>query len=149
IYDFSSPMSDRFGVDQHIRSPYMENYNLNLQQELTKHMVFQVGYVGAQGHKLFRFRDLNQPSQAAINAADLACDCINDYGSVNLSGPFNSAGIYYNYQESSANSNYNALQTSLRINQWHGLTTSINYSWSHSLDDASDGEDYVPNAAQP
>jgi hypothetical protein len=149
VYFTSGTMGDLFGADQHLRTPYLENYNLNLQQELTRHMVFQIGYVGAQGHKLYRFRDLNQPSQAAINAADLACDCINIYGSTNLSGPFNSAGIFYNYEESSANSNYNALQTSLRINQWHGLTSSINYSWSHSLDDASDGEDYVPNASQP
>jgi outer membrane receptor protein involved in Fe transport len=149
VYFTSGTMGDLFGFDQNIRTPYMENYNVNLQQELTRHMVFQIGYVGAQGHKLYRFRDLNQPSQAAINAADLACDCINIYGSPNLSGPFNSAGVYYNYEESSANSNYNALQTSLRINQWHGLTSSVNYTWSHSLDDASDGEDYVPNVSQP
>jgi Carboxypeptidase regulatory-like domain/TonB dependent receptor/TonB-dependent Receptor Plug Domain len=149
VYCCSSTMSDRFGVDQHMRTPYMENYNLNIQQELNRHMVLQVGYVGAQGHKLYRFRDLNQPSQSAINEADLNCGCINIYGSPFLTGPYNFAGIYFNYQEASANSNYHALQTSLRINQWHGLTSSINYSWSHSLDDASDGEDYVPNASQP
>jgi outer membrane receptor protein involved in Fe transport len=143
VYDFSSPMSDRFGVDQNLRSPYMENYNLNLQQELTKHMVLQIGYVGSQGHKLFRFRDLNQPTAAEINAYDyqtLGC-CV--------FGKYTSGGTYFNYQETSANSIYNALQTSLRINQWHGLTSTFNYSWSHSIDDSSDGEDFVPNAAQP
>ena len=146
VYGPASLMSDRFGIDQHIRTPYMENYNLNLQQEITKHMVLQVGYVGAQGHKLFRFRDLNQPSQAAVTAADLGCNCINVYG---VPGTYTTSGTYYNYQESSANSIYNALQASLRINQWHGLTSTFNYSWSHSIDDASDGEDYVPNASQP
>ena len=155
VYCCSSTMSDRFGVDQNMRTPYMENYNLNLQQELTRHMVFQIGYVGAQGHKLYRFRDLNQPSQSAINEADLNCGCINIYGFdptgtfPTIFGPYAPAGTYYNYQEASANSNYNALQTSLRINQWHGLTSTFNYSWSHSLDDASDGEDFVPNASQP
>jgi len=146
VYGFASLMSDRFGVDQHIRSPYLENYNLNLQQELTKHMVLEIGYVGSQGHKLFRFRDLNQPSQAQITAADLGCNCIND-GSV--PGRYTTAGTYFNYEESSANSNYDALQTSLRINGWHGLLSTLNYTWSHSIDDASDGEDFVPNAAQP
>jgi hypothetical protein len=143
VYDFASSISDRFGVDSKIRSPYMENYNLNLQQELTKHMVLQIGYVGSQGHKLFRFRDLNQPSAAQINAYDYHTNgcCV--------FGQFTSGGTYYNYQESSANSIYNALQTSLRINQWHGLTSTLNYTWSHSIDDASDGEDYVPNASQP
>jgi len=143
VYCCSSNMSDRFGVDQHMRTPYMENYNLNIQQELTRHLVLQVGYVGAQGHKLYRFRDLNQPTAAQINAYDYHTNgcCV--------FGAFTDGGTFYNYQEASANSNYNALQTSLRINQWHGLTSSINYSWSHSLDDASDGEDYVPNASQP
>ena len=32
--------------------------------------LLQVGYVGAKGTKLFRFRDINQPSQAQITAFD-------------------------------------------------------------------------------
>ena len=158
VFPDIAPMSDAFGVDSNIRSPYMENFNLNFQQELTHKMVFQIGYVGSSGHKLFRFRDINQPSQAQITACDLGTlpDCagppqIHD-GSVPRvfqSSPFFSPFFYINYEESSANSNYNALQTSLRVNGWHGLTSSVNYTWSHSIDDASDGEDFVPNASQP
>jgi outer membrane receptor protein involved in Fe transport len=160
VYGPASLMSDRFGVDQHIRSPYLENYNLNLQQELTRHMVVQIGYVGSQGHKLFRFRDLNQPSLAQIQqfnySAGSGFDPANPANG-NLSGcfctpgalPFLTAGTYFNYEESSANSNYNSMQASWRINGWHGLTSTLNYTWSHSIDDASDGEDFVPNAAQP
>jgi hypothetical protein len=147
VFPNIAPMSDAFGVDQNIRSPYMENFNLNFQQELSRKMVFQIGYVGSSGHKLFRFRDINQPSQAQITAADLNCGCILD-GEVPRALPL-SPFFYINYQESSANSKYNALQASLRINGWHGLTSSWNYSWSHSIDDASDGEDFVPNASQP
>ena len=160
VYCCSSTMSDRFGVDQHMRTPYMENYNLNFQQELTRHMVLQVGYVGAQGHQLYRFRDLNQPSLDQIQQFNYAAASgfdPNNPANGDISGcycspgalPFLSAGTFYNYQEASANSIYNALQTSLRINQWHGLTSSFNYSWSHSIDDSSDGEDFVPNVAQP
>ena len=32
---------------------------------------------------------------------------------------------------------------------WKGLTSTLNYNWSHSIDTASDGQDYVPHAAQP
>ncbi|MDP9146355.1 MAG: carboxypeptidase regulatory-like domain-containing protein [Acidobacteriota bacterium] len=147
VFPNVAPMADAFGVDPNIRTPYMQNFNLNFQQELTRKTVLQIGYVGSNGHKLFRFRDINQPSQAQIDAADLACACIND-GSV----PRRYAGspfFYINYQESSANSNYNALQTSLRVTDWHGFTSTLNYTWSHSIDDASDGEDFVPNASQP
>jgi hypothetical protein len=56
---------------------------------------------------------------------------------------------YIYWQESASNSVYNALQTTYRIDNWHGLTTVFNYTWSHSIDTASDGEDYVPNAAPP
>ena len=147
VYGAASPMGDAFGVDPKIRTPYMQNFNLNFQQELTRKTVFQIGYVGSNGHKLFRFRDINQPTQAQITAADLACACINIYGVPRryATSPF----FYINYQESSANSNYNALQTSLRLTDWHGFTSTVNYTWSHSIDDASDGEDFVPNASQP
>ena len=148
VYGFASPMSDAFGVDPHLRTPYMQNFNLNFQQELTRKTVFQIGYVGSNGHKLLRFRDINQPSQAQIDAADLgSSNGILDFG-VPRAYP-NSPFFYINYEEGSANSNYNAMQTSLRLTDWHGFTSTVNYTWSHSIDDASDGEDYVPNASQP
>jgi hypothetical protein len=108
-----------------------------------------VSYVGSQGHKLLRFRDINQPTQAEITAADLGCGCINDGTVPRHLAAAGSPYFYLNFLESSANSIYNSLQTSYRIDNWHGLTSTLNYTWSHSIDDASDGEDYVPNASQP
>ncbi|MEP6644785.1 MAG: TonB-dependent receptor [Acidobacteriaceae bacterium] len=141
---------DVFGFDRNIKTPYMENYNLNLQHQLSSKTVLQVGYVGSQGHRLWRFFDLAQPSEAQINAADLACGCINDYGSAARPLAGNPYGAFYALQENSTGkSNYNSLQASLRINGWHGITSFINYAWSKSLDNSSDGEDFVPNAAQP
>ena len=35
------------------------------------------------------------------------------------------------------------------MNGWHGVTSIVNYVWSRSLDNSSDGEDFEPNAAQP
>ena len=140
---------DIFAVDQKIKTPYMENYNLNIQQQITTKVALQVGYVGSQGHRLWRFFDINQPSQAAINSCDLslgvsACD----FAVPRVFG--NPAGSIYIFQENSTGkSNYNSLQASLRVNGWHGLTSVVNYVWSRSLDNSSDGEDFVPNAAQP
>jgi hypothetical protein len=138
-----------FTFDPHIHTPYMENYNLNLQRQLASKVVLQVGYVGSQGHRLWRFRDLNQPSAAQINAADVASG-FQDFGSAARPYRNNPDGTYYMLnQESTGKSNYNALQTALRINQWRGVTSIVNYAWSHSLDNSSDGEDFEPNAAQP
>ena len=122
--------TDVFTVDQKIRTPYIQVYNLNVQRELARNVALEVGYVGSAGRKLFRYRDINQLNPATGT------------------GRF-PALIYVNLFESSANSSYNSLQASLQIRNWHGLTSTLNYTWSHSIDTASDGQDYVPNATQP
>jgi hypothetical protein len=159
----------------------MENYNLNLQQQLSSKTVIQVGYVGSQGHRLWRFFDISQPNQATITATDLANAAASNYSFTDKegnphSGPCVTAGVptggpgcissfgvprnyigsnfpygaFYILQENSTGkSNYNALQTSFRVNGWHGVTSVVNFVWSRSIDNSSDGEDFVPNAAQP
>ncbi len=147
--DCSSQECDIFGVDPNIKTPYMENYNINIQQQIGSKTVLQVGYVGSQGHRLFRFYDINQPSNAAVTAADLGCNCINDFGVPRVFGDAG-VGAYYIYQEkSTGKSNYNSLQLSYKINGWRGITSMVNYVYSKSLDNSSDLEDFVPNAGQP
>ena len=156
--------TDAFTVAPNLRTPYVYNYNLNLQQELFRNTVLQVGYVGSAGRKLFRFRDINQPSQAQITAIDTFCGTTDDpnaRGSAECPGapiqgfttPLSNLApnlpFYVNQLETEATSNYNSLQISLSQRNWHGLNTQIAYTWSHSIDTASDGQDFVPNAAQP
>lgn len=123
--------TDVFTVDQNIRTPYIQVYNLNVQQELTNNVAVQIGYVGSQGRKLFRYRDINQPDPLT-----------------GAPSPFPQF-VYINQFESSASSSYNALQASVTFRNWHRLSSNVNYTWSHSIDNASDGQDYVPNATQP
>ncbi len=150
VYGSPSPLGSYFGADPHLRTPYVQNFNLNLQQALSSKAVLQVGYVGTKGTKLFRFRDINQPSQAQITAADLACGCILgfDAGSNAPRTAFPNF-FYVNQEESTAGSIYHSLQTSIRLSGLHGFTSQTNFVWSHSTDDASDLEDFIPNAAQP
>jgi len=154
VYTNYGPEGDFFSVDPKMRTPYVQNFNLNIQQQLGSRAVVQVGYVGAKGTKLFQFLDINQPTQAQITAADLACVpdqadgsyCPSAYGVSRTVAP---NFFYLNQEKSSANSIYHALQLSLRTNGWHGLTSQANYVWSHSIDTASDLEDFEPNQAQP
>jgi hypothetical protein len=44
---------------KNLRPQYAEQYNLTIQRELVKDMVFQIGYVGRQGHRLLASQDLN------------------------------------------------------------------------------------------
>jgi len=139
----------------------MENYNLNIQQQISSKSVVQIGYVGSQGHRLWRFFDISQPSQAQITASD----CPNGTATIPCPGgaitgaygvPRNYIGSNFPYgafyilkENSTGKSNYNALQASYRITGWHGVTSIANFVWSKSLDNSSDGEDFEPNAAQP
>lgn len=133
--------SDVFAVDPKLRTPYVQNFNLNLQRELFKNGVLEVGYVGSHGTKLFRYRDINQPANPSVSSARPFDN-----------GPFAPSGgtfFYVNHLETTANSSYNALQTSFTLRNRRGWTAAINYTWSHSIDNASDGQDYVANATQP
>lgn len=172
---------DSFGFDRNIKTPYMENYNFNIQHQITSKTVLQVGYVGSQGHRLWRFFDLSQPNTATVTASDLALAAVSNYSFTDSLGnvhtgpcvtagvatggpgcitgdygvtrnyiPNNPYGTFYLLQENSTGkSNYNALQLSFRVNSWHGITSVVNYVYSKSLDNSSDGEDFEPNAAQP
>ena len=110
---------DTFAFDSNIKTPYMENYNLNFQQQLSSKVMVQIGYVGSQGHHLWRFFDINQPSAATINQVD-ETQGFQDFGSAARPyGGYCTGNPYCSYyvldENSSGESNYNALQGSFRI----------------------------------
>jgi hypothetical protein len=154
---------DAFTVAQNLRTPYVYNYNFNIQQELAHNTVLEVGYVGSAGRKLFHFVDINQPSHAQITAIDELCGVSSPISRgvpqcagapvVGFTTPLSTLApnppFYLNQLETSANSNYNSLQVSFTQRNWHRFNNSVAYTWSHSIDTASDGQDYVPNASQP
>ena len=166
---FTNVECDIFGVDPHIKTPYMENYNINIQQQITNKTTLQIGYVGSQGHRLFRFYDINQPTHAIVTQCDTGIPTplpgctpggtsagANDYfvprpfSSPYGGGNMTQEGAIYIFQEkSTGKSNYNSLQVSFKVNGWHGITSVANYVFSKSLDNSSDLEDFVVNAAQP
>lgn len=129
-----------FAVDLKLRTPYIHNYNLNVQQELRPGMALQVGYVGSRGTKLFRLRDINQATPAPPPPQGtpplVAAAMLQSRRPFNAQFPQFS---FINYLETSANSNYNALQTTLKQRLTRGLNFYIAYTWSKSIDDASNG----------
>ena len=53
-----------FGVDQKLKTPYVLNWNVNLQQEIRPGTLMQIAYVANAGRNLYSTLDLNQPNQA-------------------------------------------------------------------------------------
>jgi Carboxypeptidase regulatory-like domain len=133
VYLFGSstpqPPFGIWAVDQGLRSPYVQNFSLNVQRQLSPHTVLQVGYVGSQARKLLITRDMNQPPASATPYAD-----------IQAARPYNAAFPEYGQiteLTSSGNSHYNSLQASLRNTSWKGLTGQLSYTLSHARDDQS------------
>jgi hypothetical protein len=142
-----------FTVDQHLVTPRYVSYDLNIESQIAKKVALQIGYVGSQGRHLYHFRDLNQVNN---ESGPVTCANGQKIQPGNVCYPSYSIGsftgiplVYLNQIETSAISNYNSLQTTLKVLNWHNVTSTVNYTWAHSIDTASDGLDFVPNAAQP
>jgi hypothetical protein len=120
------PSVNLFSVSQSLRPGYVYNYNFNLQRSLGSGAIAQLGYVGSAGHHLRNLVDINQ---AAIGSG--GANATRPYGLM-----FPNYGVI-NQTQSEATSNYNSLQALLRFASWHGITSQASYTWSHSLDEAS------------
>ena len=78
-----------FGEFQpHMRTQYAVQYNFTIQRELAKDLVFQIGYVGSQGHRLLASHDLN-----AGNAQ--TCLDLNSILGSNTCGPYGEDSGYF------------------------------------------------------
>jgi hypothetical protein len=103
-----------FSVNHNFYTPYFYNYSLQVEKGFGNFGVFQIGYVGSEGRKLNIVSDINQNSAISSHFGTIL--------------QLNSAGT----------SNYNSLQSTFRIREWHGLTSQLAYTWSHSLDQVSE-----------
>lgn len=53
------------GIDQNLRTPYVENWNVGIQRAITNNLSLDVGYVGNHGVKLLGKVDMDQPPPGA------------------------------------------------------------------------------------
>lgn len=49
-----------FGVNHNIKTPYVTNWNLNLEHTLWQDAGITMAYVGTKGNRLYSIRDINQ-----------------------------------------------------------------------------------------
>jgi hypothetical protein len=76
----------------HLRTQYTAQYNLTIQRELAQDMMFQIGYVGSQGHRLLATHDLNYSNpQTCLDIASIASVTpadVTSFGTQATCGPF-------------------------------------------------------------
>jgi Carboxypeptidase regulatory-like domain len=126
-----SQIYNLFSVDQNLRTPYSYSYNFQIEKQLGSSLVWQIGYVGSAAHRLLTTADINQPALSPLGAAITQAQ-------QQPSRPYYSAfpdfGII-NQIETDGNSNYNSLQTVLKVREWRHFTSNFAFTWAHALDD--------------
>ena len=127
----SEPLGSTGGiylVDPHLRTPYVYQYNLNIQQQLPGGMVLETGYVGYDAHKLTSLVDID-PFPLGSDTRIYDPDSTNSLYSQMLE--FQNVGV----------ANYNALQVSLTRRYANAKVGNVfytfSYTWSHELDNVS------------
>jgi Carboxypeptidase regulatory-like domain/TonB dependent receptor-like, beta-barrel len=126
-----------FSVSQNFRTPYNYNYNLNIEKSLGRSLLWQIGYVGSAGHRLMTTSDINQAA-AGIYATAADLQAARPYFA-----QFPDFGVI-NEIATNGNSNYNSLQTVLKIREWHRFTSQFTYTWAHGLDDMTQYRGTLP-----
>ena len=107
--------------DRNLRTSYAQQWNFTLETELFPNTVLTVGYNGTRGTKLIGARDINQPgpSPAVRNFRPLL-----QFSDINLIA-------------SGFDSVYHSLQAQFQCRLQSGLTGLFSYTWSKSIDNAS------------
>ena len=105
-------------------TPYVEQYMLVVQRELTQHVVLEAGYLGSQGHHLLRFVEVNQavyPTGPTDNSSTAS------------RRPWPLLGAVQEMMDT-ASSNYNSLEGKLNQRFSNGLVYSVGITWMKSID---------------
>jgi len=108
-----------FQTTYHPKFPYALQYNLNLEREITRGMIFSAGYFGARGNHLTREAEQN-PFEPALGHR------------VNPNLPSPLVAVL-----TDAQSFYNSFQLSVARQPADNFSWHVFYTFSHSIDDAS------------
>jgi len=111
-----------------LKTPYYYQYNLGIEQQMGPRGNLRADYVGTRG--------LHEPYQVQLNGYQNVCDgCFAPFP---YRQPLDQRFGNVTEFETGANSTYSGLQT-VYTQQWGGLTLRGNYTFSHCLDEVSNG----------
>ncbi|MET0645279.1 MAG: TonB-dependent receptor [Pyrinomonadaceae bacterium] len=118
--------------DPEMRTPYIQQYNANVQWEFARDFLLEVGYVGSKGTKLLQLLTINQPIYNPATNTFAA-----PFGPF-VSAQKNATGGLQQVQTSS-NSHYDSLQLSVTKRFGRGLQFLSAYTFGKSIDYYSGG----------
>jgi hypothetical protein len=135
-----TPTGDSFVYEPD--QPTVAQYNLTIQRELRPSTVLTVGYVGSHGYNSPRYIDSN------IAPATILPDGRKFFPAGGVRQ--NPAWAVFRYKVTDSVSDYNAMQLKLTQRFRQGLQFQGSYTWSHSIDIASEhGSGHLENNSVP
>jgi hypothetical protein len=112
-------------VAPYVKNPYSDQWTVGIQQQFTNTLLFSLNYVGS--------RSKNLP----------CCDYYNTALTPGPGTPQSRAPFTYiaptHYEQSNGSGSYNALQAQISRRVAKGLSYTLNYTWSKTIDTACDG----------
>jgi len=159
-------IQSRMPVDY--KSPYSQQWSLDVQRQVGNSWLFDIGYYGSNGIHLPGFEELNQPAVASYLNCTVATPCTAGPGSTNnvvIAAPINGTtpsnqlavlrpytgygpGLFF---VDLFTSNYHSLQTQAQKKFSGNSFVSIAYTWSHGLTtdpaDRSTGGSAIPQVS--
>ena len=136
-YTTDRPAIGLNAVDPTLRTPYLQQWGLNAQYQITPATLIEIGYAGTKGSRLATQRLINQPLLASASAP-VNGQTTNTAANAQLRVPytgFSPTGLVW--LETSTDSRYNSLQASLTRRFAKGLRLLASYTWAKSLDNNS------------
>jgi hypothetical protein len=141
-----------FAVDQHLKTPYVINWNFNIQQEVAPQTLLQIAYVAQHGVKLYSVEDINQVNPAFDDGSEtigrpLVSNCPSGTvggAGLGLGGPCFPYIGFLDQLGNHSGSTYNSLQATLTKRFSHGLYLLAGYTWAHAIDTATSNLAGVP-----
>ncbi|MFB3921451.1 MAG: carboxypeptidase regulatory-like domain-containing protein [Terriglobia bacterium] len=115
-------LKNTYAVDPDFRTPYAQSWNVSLEDEIFRNVIFTLGYVGTKGTKLDLLLAPNQ-FLAGSGAGQTGLALENT--------------LAFTYETFGAASIYHGLQVGLRRQFHSGYSVSGNYTYSKSIDNAA------------
>lgn len=147
-------------VSSDFHNPYVEQWSLGIERQVNSKISFEARYVGNHSVGEFQTVNLNPQICSAFNAAGTTCTAgllVQDPGAVPAGltpctpaaataagtgsgavGRVNCAFTNVRERDNGAWSLYHGLQNELKIQNFHGLTGDVSYTWSKALDNTSE-----------
>jgi hypothetical protein len=137
-------------IDRNLNNPQVQQWNLTIERQLTSTLVAKASYVGTVSHYLQRSRLINMiPAGTVRPASDPADEIARLAEFTNVfnreQGPLNGSSNRLDPRfnrvtlvDSSASSNYHAFEAQVIKRYSIGYQFQVAYTWSRSIDDASD-----------